>query len=89
MRLGNVLGDGESDSKATGRGGAGGKASGGTGDLPEPYPGGEVAVYQKRSDHGVRLPHGIVQHPAGAGVGLSEIDKGNIGQHRTIWQEGG
>ena len=46
-----------------------------------------MAVYQKRSDHGVHLPHGIVQHSAGAGLGLSEIDKGNIGQHRTIWQE--
>lgn len=63
-----------------GRGGAGGKASGGTGDLPEPYPGGEVAVYQKRSDHGVHLPNGIVQHPAGAGLGLPEIDKGNLGK---------
>lgn len=61
-----------------GRGGAGGKASGGTGDLPEPYPGGEVAVYQKRSDHGVHLPHGIVQHPAGAGLGLPQTDKGNV-----------
>ena len=46
--------------------------------FPEPYPGGEVAVYQKRSDHGVHLPHGIVQHPAGAGLGLPQTDKGNV-----------
>lgn len=54
------------------------KRQAGTGDLPEPYPGGEVAVYQKRSDHGVHLPHGIVQHPAGAGLGLPQTDKGNV-----------
>ena len=37
-----------------------------------------MAVYQKRSDHGVHLPHGIVQHPAGAGLGLPQTDKGNV-----------